>query len=221
MNIADFIPTQLNANDAMEVLRPLLIYVLGMAVYAIFIFKFYRFVGSKNIFDFDVARYEQARFRSVRVMLHTLFYIGKYLIVFPFIAFFWFAVLTVLLTFLARNQSLPTVLLVSMAIVSAIRITAYYHEDLSKDLAKILPFALLGVFVIDFSYFRLSDSLSILRQVGTQIETILYYLIFSIALEFVLRITSPVPRPFHRVRQKTRTRQHPTRPGHYHRWLRR
>ena len=194
MNISDFVPTQLNLLDALTLLRPLVIYVLGMAIYAVFIFKFYRFVGSKDIFEFDLTKYEDARFRSVRVLLHSIMYIAKYLIVFPFIAFFWVTVLTVLLTFLAKNQSLPTVLLIAIAVVSAIRVTSYYNEDLSRDLAKILPFALLGVFVIDFTYFRIADSLDVLRQVADQAETILYYLIFVIILELALRIAHPVLR---------------------------
>ena len=75
-----------------------------------------------------------------------------------------------------------------MAVVSAIRVTSYYNEDLSRDLAKILPFALLGVFVIDFTYFKIADSLDVLRQVAAQAETILYYLIFVMILELALRI---------------------------------
>jgi len=217
VNIVDFIPTQVNLNDALATLRPLAIYVIGMSVYGVFIFKFYRFIGSKDIFNFDVTRYEQARFRSVRVMLHTVTYFLKYLIVFPVIAFFWFTVLTVLLIFLARNQTLPTVLLISMAIVSSIRVTAYYHEDLYKDLAKILPFALLGIFVIDFSYLKISESLSVLRQVGVEIETILYYLLFFIALEFLLRIITAMvgyiltpPRRRRREVSSTTTASEPT-----------
>ena len=215
MSDFEFIPPGLTLADAIITLRPLVLYLLGMVVYAVFIFKFYRFVGSKNIFEYDLAKYEQARFRSIRVFLHSLFYVGKYLIVFPFVAFFWFAVLTVLLTFLARDQSMQTTLLISIAVVSAIRVTAYYNEDLSRDLAKILPFALLGVFVINLSYFRLSDSLEVLQQVAAELENILYYLMFVIALEFLLRIGAPVvkftwesmtsPRPRARRRRDTST----------------
>ena len=105
---------------------------------------------------------------------------------------FWFLVLTVLLAFLSKNQGIGTVLLVSMAVVSSIRVTSYYDEDLSRDLAKILPFALLGVFVVDLSYFRISDSLTSLELAAGQWETIIYYLAFVVVLEFVLRLSYPV-----------------------------
>jgi hypothetical protein len=126
------------------------------------------------------------------VVLHLVFYVIKYLVIFPLVAFAWFVILTVLLVFLAKDQPIDRILLVSIAVLSAIRITSYYNEDLSRDLAKMLPFALLGVFVIDLSYFSLPGSIGALQQAMTQWESVAYYLIFIIGLEFVLRLTSPV-----------------------------
>ncbi|MFQ6030779.1 MAG: hypothetical protein ACE5Q6_25190 [Dehalococcoidia bacterium] len=192
MNLIDFWPLELSISGAATILKPLVVFVFGMVVYAVFIFKFYRFVASKDIFTFDLSKYEKSNFRGVRTALHVIFYVGKYLVLFPVVAMFWFGVLTVLLAFLAKNQDIGNVLLVSMAVVSTIRIAAYYNEDLSKDLAKILPFALLGVFVVDLSYFRVSDSLTSLQLAAGQREAIVYYLAFVILLEFALRISYPV-----------------------------
>jgi hypothetical protein len=183
---------ELNLIDATATLRPLISFVLGMAIYAVFIFNFYRFLGRKNIFELNLDKYQQSRFQFPRVMLHLIFYVIKYLMVFPFVAFAWFVILTVLLAFLAKEQPIDRILLVSIAVLSAIRITSYYNEDLSRDLAKMLPFALLGVFIIDLSYFSIPGSIGALQQVMTQWESIAYYLIFVMGLELVLRITSPV-----------------------------
>jgi len=183
---------ELNLIDATTTLKPLISFVLGMAIYAVFIFNFYRFLGRKNIFELNLDKYEQSKFQFLRVMLHLIFYVIKYLVVFPFVAFAWFVILTVLLAFLAKDQPIDRILLVSIAVLSAIRITSYYNEDLSRDLAKMLPFALLGVFIIDLSYFSLPGSVGALQQTMTQWESVAYYLIFIIGLEFALRITSPV-----------------------------
>jgi hypothetical protein len=185
-------PNEFNLADATITLRPLIFFCLGIAVYAVFIFNFYRFLARKDIFEMDFTKYAQARFRFVRTFLHLIFYIGKYLIVFPFVAFAWFALLTVLLTFLAKTQSIESILLVAMAVLSAIRITSYYNEDLSRDLAKMLPFALLGVYIVDLSYFSFSTSLDALLRAFNQWESVAYYLLFVIGLEFSLRISSPV-----------------------------
>ncbi len=94
----------------------------------------------------------------MRSFLHVVAYILKYLIVFPLFAFFWFAVLTMMLTFLSQGRELADTLLIALATVSAIRFSAYYNEDLARDLAKILPFALLALFLIDASFFSFGDA---------------------------------------------------------------
>ncbi len=180
---------QLNINEIYEILKPLALFVAAMSVYAIFIFRFYRFLAAKDIFKLDLAKHNHARFKVVRKAVGLFFYTTKYLIMFPVFAFFWFMVLAVLLSFMSRDQQMENVMLVSMAIVGAIRVAAYYNEDLSRDLAKILPFAMLGIMLIDSSILAsLSTSVSNIRQIGNNLELMLYYLILIVAMEFVLRI---------------------------------
>jgi len=62
------------------------------------------------------------------------------------------------------------------------------EEDLSKDLSKMMPFALLGVFLIDISYFSITDSLETIIQLPILWKLIVYYLIALIIIEFVLRV---------------------------------
>ena len=69
---------------------------------------------------------------------------------------------------------------------------AYLAEDLSRDLAKILPYAVLGIFIINISFFSTSETFDVLKQADDNREAILYYLGLSIALEFALRILSAV-----------------------------
>lgn len=192
MNIDDIFPVGLDINDAWDLLWPLAVYIAGLGVYAIFVFKFYRFVAARDMFELDTSRYAESRLRWVRAFLHVVLYLGKYILLFPIIAFFWFAILTLILTFLSRGQSFPEVLLVAMAVVGSIRVTAYYNEDLSKDLAKILPFAVLGIFLVDSSFFTFTDSFDVLKESNDNRESILYYLVFLIVMEFVLRLTLAV-----------------------------
>ncbi len=187
LDINDFFPNGLNIEDAIVLLQPVAVYVIGVAVYSVFVFNFYRFVALRDMFSFDVYRFEESRYASVRKFIHVVSYIAKYLIVFPMFAFFWFAVLTLILTFLSKSRDISDTLLIALATVSAIRFSAYYNEDLARDLAKILPFAILALFLIDASFFNLSDSLVNLQGVDNHRETIVYYLLFLIALELVLR----------------------------------
>jgi len=88
-------------------------------------------------------------------------------------------------------------MLVSVALIGAIRVTAYYNEDLSKDLAKMMPFALLGVFLLDISYFNYKEAFEILLQYPSAWRTALYYLCTIIGLEFILRIGKSIGNYFY------------------------
>lgn len=178
----------LSLAQASDVLIPVAAFVIGIGVYAVFIFEFYRFLARRDVFQFDLSRYTQGKHIRRKKILRSIVYVVEYLLVFPIIACVWIAVFTFLLAFLAKEQSTETILLVSIAVVGAIRITAYYNEDLSKDLAKILPFATLAIFLIDISYFSISASLDSLKQAIYQFDDLVYYLIFIIVLEFALRI---------------------------------
>ena len=186
-NIPIIFPNGLSLDNGLQVLGPVAVYVLGMVGYAIFVFKFYRFVASRDMFGLDLSRYEESRFRMMRGFLRLVIYGIKYVILFPAFAFFWFAVLTLILVFLSQDKAFGDVLLISLATVSAIRVTAYYNEDLSRDLAKILPFAVLGIFLIDASFFDLNASLEVLQEANLHRETIFYYWAFLVVVEFALR----------------------------------
>ena len=188
MDTNDIFSKGLNVSDALDLLRPASFYVLFMAAYAIFVFKFYRFLAARDMFALDLSRYEEAGHRRLRSVVHVVLYIVRYLVLFPLAAFFWFAVLTLILALLSRGQDFSETLLIAFATVSAIRVTAYYNEDLSQDVAKILPFAVLAAFLIDISFFSVEESLESLKAARDYGEDILYYFFFLVALEFVLRL---------------------------------
>ena len=181
-------PNGLDFGQALELLLNVGVYVGGICLYAVFIFHFYRFLASRDMFAFDLSRYDDASRRSLRRFVYVFFYIVNYIVVFPVFAFFWLAVLTAILAFLSQDRTLHEVLLVALAVVSAIRVTAYYHEDLARDLAKILPLAVLGTFIIDASFLTVEESAAVIQEANNNRETIFYYFVFLVLLEFFLRI---------------------------------
>ena len=192
MDINDIVdsvfPNGLSLEAGLELVVPVTFYILGIVAYAVFIFKFYRFIASRDMFALDLSRHEQSRYLWVRRFLHVVMYTLKYLIVFPAFAFFWFAILTFILALLSKERPTSEILVIAIATVGVIRMAAYYSEELSRDVAKILPFAVLGLFLIDASFFEVSKSLNVLRGVDDYRESILYYMLFMIALEFALRL---------------------------------
>ena len=196
----EIFPAGLRLEGALELLEPVPVYIIGMSVYGLFVFRFYRFVAARDMFALDLSKYEESRFRWVRTVLHFVMYVVKYIILFPFFAFFWLVVLTVLLSFLSKEKQFADVLLMALVTVGTIRATSYVSEDLSTDLAKMLPFAVLAIFIIDASFFTVSESLDALGEVRDYSENILYYLAFLIALEFALRLVMGLAQLYRRRR---------------------
>ena len=184
----DFIfPNGLIPEDALRELLPVAVYVLGMAVYAIFIFKFYRFIAGRDIFKLDLSKNDRSSVPVLRNTFSLVWYAIKFVVLFPAFAFFWLAILTVMLAFLSKDRELSQILIIALATVSAVRVCAYYDEDLSRDLAKILPFAVLSFLLINASSPDVGASLALLGQVDGLWATIFSYWLFLVALEFALR----------------------------------
>ena len=149
--------------------------LISIAIYAIIIWHFYRFIARRDIFKISFHRYAK--------VLGTL----KYFFLFPFIAFLFFAGFSLMLFFMGKDLSHSQVLSTAFAMIAAIRITAYYSEDLSKDVAKMLPFALLGVFLIDPSYFVFGDVVSKLKSIPDFLVLAVQFLLLIILIEWILR----------------------------------
>ncbi len=186
--MADIAATVMNATQSLSLpefystVGPLIYYIIALAIYALFIFKFYRFVACRDVFRLDLAGRREGRHAKIAL------YILEYLILFPVLIFVWFGVFSAFLVLLTRAKPLAEILLMSMALVATIRITSYHNEDLSRDLAKLLPLVLLAIFIIERPYISITESMSVLYQMPAMWKAMVYYMAFVICLEFVLRI---------------------------------
>ncbi|PIN97446.1 MAG: hypothetical protein COU45_02710, partial [Nitrosopumilus sp. CG10_big_fil_rev_8_21_14_0_10_33_7] len=75
---------------------------------------------------------------------------------------------------------------VSSSLIIAIRISAYYREDLSRDIAKLLPFALLAIFLFDPQFYSLVDVLKRLSEIPSFITQIAAFMIVVMLVEISL-----------------------------------
>ena len=79
-------------------------------------------------------------------------------------------------------------MLISMAVVAASRIAAYYKEGMAEEMAKILPLAVLGIFIVDPTYFSLQAVFAHIYRIPGLVPLLINYLFFTVQLEFALRI---------------------------------
>jgi hypothetical protein len=166
----------------------LFLLVLIIFVYAIFVWKFYRFISKKNIISLDLRQYNRSKHPFLSKIWNYLLYILEYIIILPFFIFFWFGIFTIFLLFLTEDLPINTILLISAMVIGSIRMASYYKEDISKEIAKLLPFTLLAVSMTKSGFFDFQRILAQINQLPSFFNNILDYLIFIVILEIILRI---------------------------------
>jgi len=155
-----------------HILLILLFFTAVIVIYAVFVYYFYRFLASKNLIELNLNQYNQYQNPALAKFFAGVFYIAEYLILLPIITFFWFAILAVLILILSEGMEIGAILLISAALVAAVRITAYVSENLSKDLAKMLPFTLLAIAITQPGFFTMDAMIELIMRIFTSIESI-------------------------------------------------
>lgn len=165
----------------------LFIFTLLIVIYTVFVWKFYRFLAQKDIIRLDLNRYNKSKNPALKKLLAAFLYFVEYIVILPFAVFFWFAILTIFLILLSKEQSVEAILLISAAVVTSVRITSYYSKDLSRDLAKMFPFTILVIFLLTPNFFSLNLVMAQLSKLSLLFNDILYYLLFIIGVEIIFR----------------------------------
>lgn len=163
---------------------------IGMVIYGIFVYHFYKFLSKRDIFSFNIGeKLSQAKFKpsgqKKSVAPRAAAFIATKLFIFPFVIFLWFIGYSSFMFMLVQNMPTETIFLVSSGLIIAIRISAYYNEDLSKDIAKLVPFTLLGIFLFNPQFYSFSDTLTRILEIPSFIIQIASFMILAMIVEIV------------------------------------
>lgn len=167
----------------------LLFLVILVVIFSIFIWKFHKVVSKKNVLELNLNPYKAGKVGASPTMkvLGMLLNFVEYIVILPILLFFWFAIFTIFLIFLTKGIDIATLLIISAAVMAAIRMTAYYNEDLSKEVTKLLPFNLLAVSILSPGFFSAVNIIKNLSEIPSLFSQIVIYLLFMIFLEIILR----------------------------------
>lgn len=168
------------------------LYIAGMVGYAIFVWHFYRYIARREIIPIDYDKYgTDGKISPVRIGA----YIGAHIFLFPLIIYIWFFVYSMFMFVLAKDMPMGVVLLIAISVISATRVTSYYKEDLAKDVGKLLPFALMGVFLTSSAFytdttnfFSLDDFEDKLKEFPLFVSRIIEFVIIVVIIETLLRV---------------------------------
>tara|TARA_Y100000310_G_C20458598_1_gene704242 strand:- start:70 stop:729 length:660 start_codon:yes stop_codon:yes gene_type:complete len=169
-----------------RVLMNLGFYTVFISIYAVFIWKFYKFLASREILSLNLRQYNRSQHPGLEKLFAVLFFSLEYMIILPFLVLFWFAILSLFLLLLS-DVAPAQVLLISAAIIASTRITAYIGEDLAKDLAKMFPFAVLAIFLLKPEFFNTLNFINKIGQIPELFSNIVFFIIFIFGVEFILR----------------------------------
>ncbi len=162
----------------------LILYSIGMVIYGIFIWNFYRFIARREMIPLSLNKYQT----DGKKITSVIAYVFKYVIVFPLVVLVWFVVYSTFLFFMAPDLPIDIVFLVVISLVVTVRISAYYKEDLAKDFAKLIPFALLGIFLTSNVFFTTEQVVDRLDVFLPFMGKIIGFVVYAILVEAVLRI---------------------------------
>ncbi|MCA9487791.1 MAG: hypothetical protein KC516_02405 [Nanoarchaeota archaeon] len=166
----------------------LFLMVLTVVIYSMIIWFVYRFMARRDIFPLDYEKFKRPNWPFLNKLIAGFLYFIKNIIVSPILIFFYYGIFTFILLSLTEGISLDKILLVAAIIVASIRATAYYRENLSRDLAKLLPLTLLGVALVEGSL-NVGGVISSFSDIPSLFGKISIYFLFIIALEAILRLT--------------------------------
>ena len=173
-----------------ETYLQLFIFTIGLFIYAVFVWHFYKTLSKRDLFKINLEKYNlpTVKHKNLGRFGSILAYIFKYGLIFPIYIFIWFLILSLFLLILTEEATVNLIILTSVVVVSATRVTSYYKEDLSSDMAKLIPFALLAISLVDPNFFSMETTIARFSEIPNLWSQIIHFLIFSIMLEWILRI---------------------------------
>ena len=159
-----------------------------IVIYAFTVWKFYKTISKRDILGLDLNKYNRSKHPTFTKVIAGIFYLIEYILIAPLVIFLWFGLLTFLLILITEGLSTPTLIIVSGVMIAVIRITAYAHEDLSQDIAKIVPLTLLATSLLNPAFFSVDRILGTFAEIPTLFGDIGIYFVFITFLEVILRL---------------------------------
>lgn len=165
-----------------------LMFSIALAIVSLFIWYFYRSISRRNLIKLDLGQYNRSEHPFFSKLLAMFLYLVEYLVIMPLLIILWFAGLSIVLLVIAKERPTSQILLIAGSIIGAVRILAYFHGEIAKDLAKLFPFITLSVFLLSPGELKFDQILPKIYEIPTLLSNILYFVLVVLGIEIVLRL---------------------------------
>lgn len=163
------------------------LFTLAISAYMVGVWHYFHIVAKRDLLKFNKIKGD-GFWVTIGNLMGEFVFLLEYLIVFPIITFIFFGVFALAMLFLAKEQPLESVLLISITVIAATRVMAYYNEEASQELAKIIPIVLLGAYLTTPSFFSIELVMERIAQMPTFLNRIGGFIIYTLVLEISLKI---------------------------------
>ncbi len=164
--------------------------IVAISVYSVFVFIFYRALAKRDLITLNLNHYSDNLSGRVRKYARTILFVLQYIVVVPVLITFWTLVLAIILTLLSPDADHSRNALIATSVVGAVRILSYWTEDLSRDVAKMLPFGVLGVFLVGDAQVQISEIEELFSGLNEIATSFISSLFLIAVLESILRSLS-------------------------------
>lgn len=148
-------------------------------------------LAKRDLFELPKVKAE----RKISNFLNKIVYFLKYLLIFPAYSFIWFLIFSFLLFLLSKSRSIQDIFYFGIVVVAATRVGAYVSERLAEDMAKLLPWSLILIFLIDPAAVTLNGAVESFTIFMQHVPEVARYLLFIIFIEWILRIGRWIIKP--------------------------
>lgn len=189
VNWAEAANSSLSSSLSSEILLgvQLFSFALFIALFSFMIWKFYNMLSRKNFIHLDLSQYNTSRHPALKKVFAVLLYFIEYIFIMPLLILLWFVLLSAVLLFLASERGAVQILMISGALVLAIRMLAYYNEEVSKELSKLFPLIALSVFLLTPGSFEIKNLTAKFSVLPGLFDNIIYFLVVIFLLEIIMR----------------------------------
>jgi len=129
-------------------MKKIFVFALLISFYAIFTWKFYKSLSKKDLVELNLSQYNRTLHPFLNKFFAVIFYIVEYIVILPFLIFFWFAVLALLILMLSNELAITQVIIVAAAITLPLGLTTsheYAELEWPIDIAITLIWVVFGI----------------------------------------------------------------------------
>jgi hypothetical protein len=175
----------------LQTIVSLILFAFIIFLYSLFVWKGYQYISNKDLIELNLNQYNKTEHPVASRTLGVIFYFLEYLIIVPVIIFLSFTFFALFLIILNETAEISSLILTAAAIIAVIRMASYLPskgEDLAKELAKLLPFMLLAVAMLNPGFFQFERILQNMKQIPDIINRATIYFLFIVFLEIFMRL---------------------------------